>query len=150
MVSQNVSFIGRLPTRQEILNISQIGVTLHRICPPILIQTWLQQNGRGAFLYSAHCSCSNPTCFRSVWCRRAMIPGEIFTNFAEFQGIVSVNDFRLSNWLQELLQASLFPVKFLFYTDTTGPIGWPSPAPRLHIGDCFEIHNFHREPCDLL
>ena len=24
-----------------------------------------------------------------------MIPGEIFTNFAEFQGIVCVNDFRL-------------------------------------------------------
>ena len=46
-------------------------------------------------------------------------------------------------WLQEILQASLFPAKFLFRTDTTGSIGWPSPAPRLHIGDCFEIHNIH-------
>ena len=36
-----------------------------------------------------------------------MIPGEIFTSFAEFQGIVSVNDFRLPIGLQELLQASL-------------------------------------------
>ena len=36
-----------------------------------------------------------------------MIPGEIFTSFAEFQGIVSVNDFRLPVRLQELLQASL-------------------------------------------
>ena len=36
-----------------------------------------------------------------------MIPGEIFTGFAEFQGIVSVNDFRLPIRLQELLQASL-------------------------------------------
>ena len=36
-----------------------------------------------------------------------MIPGEIFTGFAEFQGIVSVNDFWLPIGLQELLQASL-------------------------------------------
>ena len=49
-----------------------------------------------------------------MWCRRAMIPVEIFTSFAKFQGIVSVNDFRFPIWLQELLQASLFPVKFLF------------------------------------
>ena len=36
-----------------------------------------------------------------------MIPGKIFTGFAEFQRIVSVNDFRLPIGLQELLQASL-------------------------------------------
>ena len=36
-----------------------------------------------------------------------MIPGEIFTSFAEFQGIFSVNDFRIPVGLQELLQASL-------------------------------------------
>ena len=36
-----------------------------------------------------------------------MIPGKIFTGFAEFQGIVSVNDFRLPIGLQELLQAPL-------------------------------------------
>ena len=36
-----------------------------------------------------------------------MIPGEIFTSFAEFQGIVSVNDFWFPIRLQELLQASL-------------------------------------------
>ena len=44
----------------------------------------------------AHCSFSNPICFWSVWRTRAMIPGEIFTSFAEFEGIVSVDDFRLS------------------------------------------------------
>ena len=44
----------------------------------------------------------------------------------------------------------VFPEKFLFCTDTTRSIGWPSPAPRLHIDDCFEIHNFHWEPFDLL
>ena len=42
-----------------------------------------------------------------MWCRRAMIPGKIFTSFAKFWGIVSVNDFRLPIWLQELWQASL-------------------------------------------
>ena len=73
-----------------------------------------------------------------------MIPGEIFTGFAEFQEIVNVNDFRLPLGFQELLQAFLgFFVKFLFCTDTSGSIEWPSPAPRLHVGDCFEIHNFH-------
>ena len=36
-----------------------------------------------------------------------MIPREILTSFAEFQGIVSVNDFRFPVGLQELLQASL-------------------------------------------
>ena len=44
-----------------------------------------------------------------------MIPGEIFTGFAEFQGIVSVNDLRLPIGLQAFLQASfVFPEKFLF------------------------------------
>ena len=79
----------------------------HGICPPIFSQTWLPQYGRGAFFYSAHCSFSNHICFWSVWCRRTMIPGKIFTSFAKFQVIVSVNDFRLPIRLQELLQALL-------------------------------------------
>ena len=36
-----------------------------------------------------------------------MIPREIFTSFAEFQGIVSVNDFWFPLGFQELLQAPL-------------------------------------------
>ena len=36
-----------------------------------------------------------------------MIPGKIFTSFAKFQGIDSVNDLRLPSRLQELLQAPL-------------------------------------------
>ena len=92
---------------------------------------------------------SNPISLRSVWCWRAMIPGEIFTRFAEFQGIVSVNDFWLLIGLQKLLQSFFeFPVKFLFCTDMLGSIEWPSSAPRLHIGDCFEIRNCHWGPCD--
>ena len=96
-----------LPSDKRSCNVSQIGFTFHRICPPIFIQTWLQQYSRGAFLYSAHGSFSNPICFWSVWCWRTMISGKIFTGFAKFQGIVSVHDFRLSIGLQELLQASL-------------------------------------------
>ena len=38
--------------------------------------------------------------------KRAVIPEEIFTGFAEIQGIVSVNDFRLPIGLQKNLQAS--------------------------------------------
>ena len=73
-----------------------------------------------------------------------MIPGKIFASFAKFQGIVSVNDFRLPIGLQELLQAFFeFPVKFLFCTDTLGSIEWLDPAPRLRIDDCFEIRNCH-------
>ena len=47
--------------------------------------------------------------------------------------------------LQELLQAPLFPEKFLFWEDTTGSIGLPGPAQRLHIEDCFEIHILHNQ-----
>ena len=101
--------------------------------------------------HSAHCSPSNHICFRSVWCRRTVIPGKIFTSLAKFQGIISVNDLRLPVRLQELLQASLpFPEKFLFCTDMTGSIGWLDPARRLHVDDCFEIRNCRLGPCDLL
>ena len=40
-----------------------------------------------------------------------MIPGEIFTSFAELQGIVSGNDFRIPVGFQELLQAHI--IKFV-------------------------------------
>ena len=53
-----------------------------------------------------------------------MIPGEIFTSFDEFQGIVSVNDFRLPIGLQELLQASLcFLRSFCFARIRLDPLG---------------------------
>ena len=34
----------------------------------------------------------------------------------------------------------VFPVKFLYCTNTTGSIEYASPAPRLHIDDCCLIH----------
>ena len=64
-----------LPIRQLILHVPKIGITFHRICPPTFIQTWLQHYSRGAFLYSAHCSFSNPICFRTARCWRTMISG---------------------------------------------------------------------------
>ena len=68
-----------------------------------------------------------------------MIPGEIFTSFAKFQGIVSVNDFWFPLGFQERTFASFsgFLVKFCFCTDTPGSIEWLDPAPRLRNDDCF-------------
>ena len=126
---------GVFPSDNRSVNVSQIGVTFHGICPPFFIQTWPQQYSRGTFLYSAHCSFSNPICFWSVWCRRTMISGKIFTGFAEFQGIVSVNDFRLPIGLQELLQASLsFLWSFCFARIRLDPLG----GQVLHL-DCISI-----------
>ena len=59
-----------------------------------------------------------------LWCRRTMIPGKIFTGFAKFQGIVSVNEFRLPVWLQELLQAPLCFLRiFCFARIRQDPLG---------------------------
>ena len=53
-----------------------------------------------------------------------MIPGKIFTGFAKFQGIVSVNDFRLPIQLKELLQAPLcFLRSFCFARIRLDPLG---------------------------
>ena len=102
------SFTGRLPIRQQILNVPQIGIAFHRICPPIFIQTWLQQYSRRTFFHSAHCSLSNPMCFWSVWCRRSMIPGKIFTSLR----------------LQELLQAPFGCLRsFCFAQIRLDPLG---------------------------
>ena len=49
------------------------------------------------------------------------------------------------------LQDPCFVRSFLCMdTDPIRPIKRPSPATRLQIDDCFEIHNFHWELCDLL
>ena len=95
-------FVRCFPITKFSLNISQIAVAFHRIRPPFVIQTGLQQHRRCHLFHSAHSSFSNPICFRSVWCRRTMIPGKIFTSCAKFQGIVSVNDFWFPCWLQQL------------------------------------------------
>ena len=89
-------FIKCLPIRKEILNVPQMGVTLHGIRPPFFIQNWLQQHRRCPFLHSTHCSLSSPICFWSVWRWRTMIPGEILTRLAEILKMCHVNDFGFS------------------------------------------------------
>ena len=118
------SFTWSLLIKQEILNVSQISIAFHGICPPFFIQTWPQQYRRCTFFHSAHYSFSNPICFQSVWCWRTMIPGKIFTSLANFQGTVSVNDFRLPILLQELLQAPFgFLRSFCFARIRLNPLG---------------------------
>ena len=118
------SFIGSLPITQEICEYFADRCSIPKNLPTIFFQIWLQQYCRGTFFHSAHCSLSNPICLRSVWCRRTMIPGKIFTSFSRFQGIVSVNDFRLSSRLQELLQVPLCLLRsFCFARMRLGPLG---------------------------
>ena len=70
-----------------------------------------------------------------------MIPGKIFTGFAKFQGIVSVNDFRLFLSARETFLNSFPSIeKFSFCTDRIESIEWQDLVPRLRVGDCFEIH----------
>ena len=76
----------------------------------------------------------------------AMIPGEIFTSFAEFQGIVSVNDFWFPLGFQKTVASfSGFPVKFLSTRIRLDPLS----GQVLHH-DCISMIVFHCEPCDLL
>ena len=107
-VLQKMSLAWGFPIRQEILNVFvdkyDIPWNLPTNFHPDLIVTIRQ---RCLPLLCALLPLSNPICFWSVWCRRTMIPRKMFMGFAKFQRSVSVNDFRLPIWLQELLQAPL-------------------------------------------
>ena len=62
-----------------------------------------------------------------------MISGRIFTSFAKFSGMVSVNHFWFPVGLQELLQALFrFPEKFGFCTEKIESNEWPNLGPRQH------------------
>ena len=118
------SFVWSLPIRQETLNVSQISTAFHGICPPFFIQTWLQLYCRRTFFHSAYCSLCNPHSFRSVRCRRTVIPGKISTRLAQFLGIVSVHDFWFPIRLQGLLQAPLYFLRsFCFARIRLDPLG---------------------------
>ena len=70
-----------------------------------------------------------------------MIPGKIFTRFAKFQGVVSVNDFRFSSSAPgTTLSSSGSPGMNLFCTGRTVTTGLPNLVPQQRIDDCFEIH----------
>ena len=95
-------FIRCLPIRKKIFNVSYKAVTFHGLCPPFIVQTWLQQYRRCPFLHFTHCSLSNPICFWSVWLWRIMIPVKFSARFAKFQRIVCNKDYWFPRRLQEL------------------------------------------------
>ena len=104
-------FVWCFSVRQFVLNISEVEITFHGIRPPIFVQSWLQQYRSCPFFNNANYSLSNPTVSEQIrgWC--AMIPRKVFRSFANFQVIVSVNDFWHPWRLHELLQA---PFSFLW------------------------------------
>ena len=95
------SFVWSLPIRQEILNVSQIGLAFNGIC----ISRPDCNNSANVPSFTLLTALSAIPCVSDLC--GTMIPGKIFTCFAKFQGIVRVNDFRLPIRLQELLQAPL-------------------------------------------
>ena len=145
------SFLGRLPIREQICDVSQIGVTFHGNLPTnfhvdpiatiqqrylLLLCVPLSQQAH-LFLICVvstyndsrkdlHRLCQIPRNCQCKWLQVSHLAPRTFASFF------------------------VFPEKFLFCTDMTGSIGWPSRAPRLHIDDCFEIHNLRWELCDLL
>ena len=72
-----------------------------------------------------------------------MIPGEIFTSFAGFQGIVSVNDFWFPLGLQDSVGSSGFPEKILCCTGWIVTTELPNLVPFRHIDDCHAILILH-------
>ena len=80
-----------------------------------------------------------------------MIPRKVFTRFAKFQGIVSVNDFWLPIGLPELLQTLVCNLRsFVFCTDKIESVELPNLGPLQRFDDCVEMHILHLELCDLL
>ena len=89
-------------------------------CPPIFIETGLQQYSRGALLYSAHCSLTTP--FVSDLCDVDV------QSFAKCQRVVIVNDYRLPIGLQKLLQAPLYFLRrFCFARKRLDPLSGQVP-----------------------
>ena len=77
---------------------------------------------QGAFFHSAPLLFHQSYLFRSVSSRRTMIPGKIFTGFAEFQIMVSVDDFWFPLGFRNFCKLLWVLVKFCFCTDTLGSI----------------------------
>ena len=90
-------FIWCLPIRQE-MNVSQIAVTFHGIRPPFSSKP--DRNNTADVPSFTLRTARSVIPFVCDLC--GVDPGEIFTGFAKFQGFVSVNDFRLPCWFQEL------------------------------------------------
>ena len=65
-LSPKSPFIQCFPICSEVLDISQVTATFHRICPPFFIQARLQQHSRRSFFHSAYRSFSNTICLGSM------------------------------------------------------------------------------------
>ena len=127
----------------ESVNVSQIGVTFHRICPPNDIQTWLQLPDLIATTQQKYL----PLTLRAALSTIPFVSDLFGVDVQWFQerssqtlpyykelSRINVMTLRFLSGLKELLTSFFeFPVKFLFCTDALGSIGWPSPAPCLHI-----------------
>ena len=127
------SFVWSLPTRQEILNVSQIAGTFHGICPPFfidLIATILQRYlpllcallSQQSHLFLI-CVVSTYNESRKDLHKLGHIPRNCQCKLL----LVSFSAPRT------FASSFVFPEKLLFCTDTTGSVGWPNPAPHLHI-----------------
>ena len=118
------SFIWCLPIRQEILNISQIDKTFHGVCPPFFSRPDCNSTADVPSFTLRTALSAIPFVCDQCGVDRIMIPRKIFTGFANFQGIVSVNDFWLPVRLQELLQAPFgFLRSFCFARIRLNPLG---------------------------
>ena len=120
-----------LPIRKEVLNVSQIGVAFHGICPPIfhpdLIATIRQRcllllcallfQQSQLFLI---CVVSTYTDSRKDLHRLCQIPRNCQCKWLEVSHLAP----------RTFARSFVCPEKFLFCTDMTGSIGWLSPAPR--------------------
>ena len=145
------SCIRRLPIRQEICDVSQIGISFHRICPPIFIQTWLQQYSREVPSFTLRTALSAIP-FVSDLC------GVDVQRFQERSSQALPNSGELSVWMTlgfppgsknfcKLLCVS-WEVFVLHGYDW---IHWVAKScTTTAYRYCIEIHNLHWELCDLL
>ena len=119
--------------------------------PPSFIQTWLQQYSRVCLPFSAHLHFLQSHLFPIgvvLTCNDSR--RDLSQDFAEFQGIVSVNDF-LASCRAPKTFASFFEFSCeVFVLHEYARIHWVAKfcTHDLHIGDCFEIRNCHWGPCD--
>ena len=142
-------FMWCLPIRQEILNVSQIAITLYGIRPTIFIQTRLQQHRRRTFLYSAHCSFCKSHVFL-IWVALTYSDSRVILhntckipwNCERERLLVS------SSAPGTSLRSSGSPGKFWFHIGRIVTTELPNLVPPRHIDDCYAILFFHWEFCD--
>ena len=111
--------------------------TIH--CPDLIAA--IQQM---SLFHSAHCSLSNPMCFRTVWRWRAMIPGKFFTRICQIPRNCQCKWLLVSSSAPGAsLGSSGSPEKSLFCTGRIVTTELPNLAPQQRIDDFYVIHFLH-------